>query len=254
MAIVALIAPLIAPHDPIATNIAIRVMGPSWEHWLGTDELGRDILSRMLYGARASVVVGISATAAGCVLGSMIGIFSGYVGGKTDLLIQRFMDMIMTFPGLILAIAMMVVLGQSERNVIIAIAIPGIPGANRIVRSVALSVKQFQYVEAAKALGVKRFGVLVNHVLPNCLAPFLIIVTSTLGGTVLAEASLSFLGLGIPAPQPSWGRSLMEAQPYFYTSPMLAVIPGIAISLVVFSANMLGDGLRDVWDPRLKKL
>ena len=167
---------------------------------------------------------------------------------------QRFMDVAMAFPGLILAMALMAVLGPSLINVIIAIAIPSIPRANRVSRSVAISVKEFQYIEAARAIGVKPARIIVHHIIPNCLASYLIVVTSMLGAAILIEASLSFLGLGIPPPHPSWGRSLFQAMPYIYKAPWMGIFPGIAISLIVFAANMFGDALRDKWDPRLKRL
>jgi len=254
MVLVAILAPWISPYDPLSTEIALRLASPSWDHLLGTDALGRDVLSRLIYGAQISALVGIAATLCGTTIGTLIGIISGYLGGRWDLYIQRIMDMLMSFPSLILAIAIMAGLGSSIVNVIIAIAVPGFPRTNRVIRSVAVSVKQLQYVEAAKAVGARQSRIIFHHVLPNCLASYLIVATSTLGGAILIEASLSFLGLGIPPPHPSWGRSLFESLDSYISAPWLAIFPGLAISLVVFGANMLGDALRDVWDPRLKRL
>ena len=253
-ALVAILAPLIAPYSPTRTDIPGMLAAPSLEHWFGTDELGRDILTRILYGAQMSMLVGVCATIVGTSVGAIIGIFSGFVGGRTDLIIQRIMDIIMSFPQLILAIALMAVLGPSITNVIIAIALPSIPRANRVVRSVALSVKEFQYIEAARAVGAGNFRIMFRHVLPNCMASYLIVATSMLGSAIMIEASLSFLGLGVPPPDPSWGRSLSHAMGYYNRAPWLAIFPGVAISLMVFAANMLGDALRDIWDPRLKRL
>jgi peptide/nickel transport system permease protein len=254
MLIVAIFAPWIAPTDPTWTDVMNRLQSPSLEHWMGTDELGRDVLSRVIYGARISALVGIGATISGTTVGAILGLISGFAGGKTDMFMQRIMDMVLAFPALIMAIAIMAVLGPSIVNVIVAIAIPAIPRANRVVRSVALSVKQFQFIEAAKAVGASPTRVIFRHMLPNSMASYLIVATSMLGGAIMIEASLSFLGLGVPPPEPSWGRSLSEAMWYYYGSPWLAIFPGIAISVLIFSANMLGDALRDVWDPRLKRL
>jgi len=254
MIFVAITAQWIAPYDPTATELAVRLAPPSAEHLLGTDRLGRDMLSRLIYGARISALVGVSATLVSTTFGTLIGIISGYLGGRKDMYIQRLMDMIMSFPALILAIAIMAALGPSLINVIIAISIPGIPRTNRVIRSVSVSLKEFQYVEAAQAVGATQSRIIFRHILPNCIPPYLILVTSALAGAILVEASLSFLGLGVPPPTPSWGRSLLEAMDSYISAPWLAIFPGLAISLVVFGANMFGDALRDVLDPRLKRM
>lgn len=254
MILVAILAPWLAPYDPISNDIPARLSPPSWQHLMGTDDLGRDVFSRILFGARISALVGVLASAIGISLGAVIGLASGYLGKKVDLYVQRVMDILLAFPSLILALAIMAVLGASVLNVIIAIAIPVIPRANRVVRSVAISVKEFQYVEAAQAIGSSQWRIIFRHVLPNCMASFLILATSMLGTAILIEASLSFLGLGIPPPAPSWGRSLSEAMRFNYNAPWLSIFPGLAISLIVFAANMFGDALRDIWDPRLKRL
>ncbi|MDD5082867.1 MAG: ABC transporter permease [Dehalococcoidales bacterium] len=254
MILVAVLAQWISPYDPLSTNVMQRLQPPSSVHALGTDELGRDILARVIYGARISALVGILATFAGSSIGAIIGVSSGFLGGKLDMVVQRLLDILMSFPALVLSIALMSVMGAGIFNVIIAIAIPFIAPTNRVVRSVAVSVKQLQYVEAAQSIGASRFRIIARHILPNCLASYLILVTSQLGGAILVEASLSFLGLGVPPPAPSWGRSLNEAMQYMYRAPWLSIFPGIAISLVVFGINMFGDALRDIWDPRLKRV
>lgn len=252
--LVAILAPWITPYDPLTNNIPIRLSPPTLAHLLGTDWLGRDVLSRLIDGARVSAVVAITATIIGTGLGALIGIVSGYIGKRVDLYVQRVMDVLMAFPTLVLALAIMAVLGASVVNVIIALSIPFTPRANRVVRSVAIAVKEFQYIEAAKAVGARRARIIFRHLVPNCMASYLIVFSSMIGTAILIEASLSFLGLGIPPPYPSWGRSLSEAVQYLYSAPLLAIFPGVAISLVVFGVNIFGDALRDVWDPRLKRL
>jgi peptide/nickel transport system permease protein len=254
MVLVAIFAPLLSPYDPISGDIPARLSSPSWQHLMGTDDLGRDVFSRLLYGARISALVGIVSTVIGITTGAVIGVTSGYLGGKVDMYVQRIMDIMLSFPSLILALAIMAVMGASIVNVIIAIAVPVMPRANRVVRSVAITVKGFQYVEAATAIGAGHPRIIFRHVIPNCTASFLILATSMLGTAILIEASLSFLGLGIPPPVPSWGRSLSEAMMFNYVAPWLSIFPGLAISLIVFAANMFGDALRDIWDPRLKRL
>ncbi|MFC2032005.1 ABC transporter permease [Chloroflexota bacterium] len=254
MILVAILAPLIAPKDPLTIEPLARLSPPSWQHLLGTDQMGRDVLSRVIYGTRISALVGLTTTLAGSISGAIIGIISGYLGRRVDMILQRLMDILMAFPMLILVIAIMAMLGASVINLIFAIAVPVVPRVNRVVRSVAVSVKEYQYIEAAQAIGAGPTRIIFRHVLPNCIASYLIVVTSLLGGIILAEASLSFLGLGIPAPAPSWGRSLSDAMPYYITAPWMAIFPGLAISLAVFGANLFGDALRDTWDPRMKKL
>lgn len=250
----AILAPLISPYDPLHTDLSVRLSTPTWEHWFGADELGRDLLTRVMYGAQISTLVGVGAVLMGSTIGALIGITSGYAGGRTDLIVQRIMDVLMSFPGLILAIALMTALGGSTLNLIIAISVPQFPRTNRVVRSVTIAVKEFQFVEAAKGVGASRWRIIWRHVLPNCMAAYLIVATAMLATAILIESSLSFLGLGVPPPAPSWGRSLSEAMAYMYRAPWMGVFPGMAISFMVFGINMFGDALRDVWDPRLKRL
>lgn len=249
-ALVALFAPLLAPHDPYLIDSTNLLAPPGPGHWFGTDEYGRDILSRIIYGARVSVFVGFMAVGLGTSLGALLGLVSGYFGGAIDYAIQRVMDTLMAFPTLILALAMVAVLGSSIRNVIIALAIVMLPNACRVVRSTTLSVRERPYILAARNLGLGNARIILRHVLPNCLAPFIILATAGLGSAILSEASLSFLGLGTPPPEPSWGAMLSgKTQRYMIEAPWLAIAPGMAITLVVFGFNFLGDALRDLLDP-----
>jgi peptide/nickel transport system permease protein len=254
MAFVAFFAEALAPYDPYVGNYALQFARPSAEHWFGTDEFGRDILSRIMYGARIALLVGFSASFAGCTIGGLLGVISAYSGGKVDLLLERLMDILLAFPQLILALAIASILGPSVRNVIIAVAIPVIPRAARVVRATALSVKEHQYVEAVQALGAFRRRVILQHIVPNVMAPYLIMLTAQLGGAILAEAALSYLGLGAAEPTPSWGLMLSGSAPsYAEKAPWIAVFPGIAISLGVFGFNLFGDSLRDALDPKLRR-
>lgn len=252
--LVAIFAPILSPADPLSTNPRDALMGPSSQYWLGSDWLGRDSLSRIIYGARTSVYVGFMATLLGTLIGSLLNVFSAYRGGMADMLMQRIMDVLLAFPTLIMALAIMAVLGTSVHNTIIAIAIPFIPRTGRIVRSAVLTVKESQYVEVSQAVGCSPLRIIFRHVIPNCTAPYLIIASALLGTAVLVEASLSFLGLGVDPQTPSWGSFLAEAMEFWEESPWLAIFPGIAISLAIFGVNLLGDALRDVLDPRLKQL
>jgi peptide/nickel transport system permease protein len=250
---IAIFANVLQTHDPIATNAADTLARPSPSHWLGTDHLGRDIYSRILHGARVSLLVGLGSTLVASLLGGIIGLLSGYVGGKTDLVVQRFMDILQGLPLLVLALVMAAALGPSIPNVILAISIPIMPRAARVIRSSVLSIREFQYVEAARALGLTHLRIAFRHILPNTVGPFIVLGTAQLGSAILTEAALSFLGLGVPEPYPSWGRMLsVSAAEYAQKAPWLVLFPGIAISLAVFGSNLLGDALRDTLDPRLR--
>jgi len=249
----AIFANVLQTHDPIATNAAATLAPPSAAHWLGTDHLGRDIYSRVLHGARVSLLVGLGSTLVASLLGGIIGLLSGYVGGKTDLIVQRFMDILQGLPLLVLALVMAAALGPSIPNVILAISIPIMPRAARVIRSSVLSIREFQYVEAARSLGLTHLRIAFRHILPNTVGPFIVLGTAQLGSAILTEAALSFLGLGVPEPYPSWGRMLsVSAAEYAQKAPWLVLFPGIAISLAVFGSNLLGDALRDTLDPRLR--
>jgi peptide/nickel transport system permease protein len=213
--------------------------------------MGRDMLSRLIHGARISLAVGVGATVLGCVIGIAVGLLSGYLGGWIDLLVQRVIDIMQSLPLLVMALVMAASLGPSLRNTIIAIAIPLVPNIARVIRSNTLSLREMPFVEAARAIGMGEMRIAVRHVLPNTLAPIIVLATAQLGSSILTEASLSFLGLGVPEPYPSWGRMLSEsAAEYVRTAPWLVIFPGLVISLVVFGTNLLGDALRDILDPR----
>jgi len=253
MIIVGIFGPWLTPHDPLRQNLTERLQPPSLDHLAGTDQFGRDIFSRLIIGARTAMLIGFSATFLGKTLGTIIGIISGYAGRRADMIIQRVMDTWQAFPDLVLIIAFVAVLGASIPNLIIAIAIPGLSSPNRIARSITLSVKEFQFTEAARAIGASPVRIIFYHIAPNCMAAYLIMLSSGLGGAIMAESSLGFLGLGVPPPHPAWGASLNEAM-RIHGAPWTAIFPGIAISAAIFAANLLGDALRDIWDPRLKKL
>ena len=247
-------ADVLATHDPVRTDAALTLSPPSSLHWLGTDYLGRDIYSRIVHGARVSLIVGIASTLLGSVVGGVAGLLSGYVGGLTDLVTQRFMDIMQGLPLLVLALVMSAALGPSLTNVVIAISVPIIPRAARVIRSSVLAIRETPYVESARALGVSHLRVAFRHILPNTIGPFMILTTAQLGSAILVEAALSFLGLGVPEPYPSWGRMLsVSAAEYAQKAPWLVLFPGMAISLAVFGTNLLGDALRDVLDPRLRQ-
>ena len=251
--VAALFAGVVARQDPIATDAADTLARPSGAHWLGTDHLGRDIWARVVHGARVSLVVGVASTLLGSGLGGLVGLLSGYAGGRTDLIGQRVLDVLQGLPLLILAIVMSAALGPSIVNVVVAISIPIVPRAARVVRASVLAIREMPYVEAALALGLRHRRVALRHVLPNTMAPFVVLGTAQLGSAILVEAALSFLGLGVPEPYPSWGRMLsVSAAEYAQKAPHLVLFPGIAISLAVFGSNLLGDALRDTLDPRLR--
>jgi peptide/nickel transport system permease protein len=247
----AIFAPLITVYDPLSTNAALSLARPSAAHWLGCDFMGRDVYSRIVYGARISLAVGIGSTLLGGSIGIVIGLLSGYLGGWIDLAAQRLIDILQSLPLLVMALLMAAALGPSLHNTIIAIAIPLIPYSARVVRANTLSLRELPFIESAKAIGMSEFRIALRHVLPNTLAPLIVLATAQLGSTILTEASLSFLGLGVPEPHPSWGRMLSEsAAEYVRTAPWLVIFPGVAISAVVFGTNLLGDAVRDILDPR----
>ncbi len=254
MLFVALFAEALAPYDPYHGDYALQFARPSAEHWLGTDEFGRDVLTRIMYGARIALFVGFVASFAGCTIGLVLGVISAYSGGRVDLFLERLMDILLAFPLLILALAIASILGPAVQNVVIAIAIPIIPRAARVVRATALSVKENPYVEAVQALGASRPRVVLQHIVPNVMAPYIIMLTAQLGSAILTEAALSYLGLGTAEPTPSWGLMLSGSAPsYAEKAPWIALFPGIAISLGVFGFNLFGDSLRDALDPKLRR-
>lgn len=253
LVLTAVFADRVAQHHPDQVRAMQRFQRPGGAFWFGTDDFGRDVFSRVVYGARISLQIGICAVLLGTSAGALAGLGSGYFGGRTDLVIQRVMDAMMAFPTLVLALAVVAALGASLPNVVLAVALTLFPAANRVVRSVALSVRETDYVTAARGLGGSEWRVLFVHVLPNCFAPYVVIATANLGTAILAEAALGFLGLGVPPPTPAWGSMLSgAAQGYLYRAPWMAMYPGVAITLAVFGFNMLGDAIRDVLDPRLR--
>ena len=247
----AVFADVIATFDPLTTNARASLAPPSDTHPLGADFMGRDMLARIIYGARISLAVGVGATLLGCLIGTAVGLMSGFFGGWVDLIVQRLMDIMQALPLLVMALVMAASLGPSLGNTIIAIAIPLVPNVARIIRSNTLALREMPFVEAARAIGMSETRIAITHVLPNTMAPLIVLATAQLGAAILVESALAFLGLGVPEPHPSWGRMLSEsAAEYVRTAPWLVIFPGVAISAVVFGTNLLGDAVRDMLDPR----
>ena len=251
----ALTSTLIAPYDPLAVDFAAMLAAPSAAHWLGTDAFGRDVLSRLIYGSRTALIVGFGAAFIGATAGAILGVGSAYFAGRVDLYLQRLMDVFISFPLIILALAMVAILGNNLPNLITAITIPMIPRCALVIRSSALSIREMPYVDAARAAGFGHARIILRHMLPNVMAPYLILLTAFLGQAILLEASLSFLGLGVQEPIAAWGLMLRGAAVDFAeTAPWMAIFPGLAISLGVFAFNLFGDSLRDALDPKLRTL
>jgi peptide/nickel transport system permease protein len=253
MVLVAIGADYLAPYDPLKTRYHLMMQAPGAKFWLGTDTYGRDILSRIIYGSRTALLVGFSASIFGATVGAIMGVMSAYFGGKTDLVIQRVMDVLLSFPLIVLALAVVAVLGTGVENVIIAIAVPMVPRCARVVRASALAIRETPYVDAARAMGFSHMRIMFRHMLPNVVAPYLIMLTAFLGQAILLEASLSFLGLGVTEPTAAWGLMLKGAAVEFAErAPWMGIFPGLAISAAVFGFNLFGDSLRDVLDPKLR--
>jgi peptide/nickel transport system permease protein len=242
-----------SPYEPTANDFAAMTEAPSWAHPLGTDQLGRDILSRILFGARTALIVGFASAIVGSLFGLVLGVASAYFGGRLDMILQRVMDVMMAFPLIIMALAIVAIFGTGVHNVIVAITIPLIPRCARVVRSSSLAIREMPYVDAARACGFGHTRIILRHMAPNVMAPFLIMLTAFVGQAILAEASLSYLGLGVQEPVPAWGLMLQGgAEEYATTAPWIAVFPGLAIMLTVFGFNLFGDALRDALDPKLR--
>ncbi len=253
MCVMAVFAPFLTSYDPTDNDFGAMLAAPDSEHWLGTDQFGRDLLSRIIYGARTALLVGFVSSFAGCFIGLVLGVSSAYFGGRFDLLFQRIMDVFMAFPLIILALAVVAIFGTGVFNVILAITIPVIPRAARIVRASALAIREMPYIDAARANGFGHMRIVFRHMIPNVMAPFLIILTAQVGQAILIEASLSYLGLGVQEPVPAWGLMLRGgAQEYAESAPWVAIFPGLAITLAVFGFNLFGDALRDWLDPKMK--
>ncbi len=253
MILMAVFANQVAPFDPLEQDVPNQYRSPGSQFWFGTDAFGRDGLTRIIFGARTSLYVGLVAVAFGSIAGTLLGVASGYMGGRFDIIVQRLVDAIMGFPSLVLALVLVVALGGSLNNVTIAIAVVFIPRAVRLARSSALSIKEEVYIAASQAIGASSLRVMFRHVLPNCLAPVFVLATGYLGTAVVTESSLSFLGLGVPPPHVSWGGMLnVGAHGHLEFAPWLAIFPGLAITLIVFAFAFLGDALRDALDPRLR--
>jgi peptide/nickel transport system permease protein len=252
LCLIAISAPLIAPHSPYDQDLSSVLSGPSRKHWLGTDNLGRDLLSRAIYGTQVSLLVGVSSTLLSGVIGVAIGLFAGFKGGIIDSIIMRITDAFLCFPPLIFILAMAAVLGPGAKNIILSFAVFGWTGFARITRGQVLLVRELPFVEAARSVGVPARRIMWRHVLPNTLAPIIVATTITVGSVILLEGGLSFLGLGVLPPTASWGQELRVGFTYLEIVPLFSVAPGLMISLAVIAFNFVGDGLRDALDPRLK--
>jgi peptide/nickel transport system permease protein len=248
----AILAPFISPYNPLAQNLALRFQGPSWAHIFGLDEFGRDIFSRILYGASVSLQVGIEVVVFALGIGVITGTISGYFGGIVDSVIMRFADVFLAFPGLVLAIGISAALGTGITNVVIALVVTSWPTYARVIRGQTLSLKGLEFITSARAIGAGRLRIIASHIIPNTLPPVLVLASLGMGGAILAEAGLSFLGLGIEPPNPSWGNMVSEGQDYILQAPHLSIIAGLTITITVLAFNLLGDGLRDALDPKLR--
>ncbi len=258
MALAAIFAPWVTPYDPLTVDYGSMLAAPSWQHWMGTDSFGRDMLTRVIFGARTALAVGFLASFVGSTAGAIIGVVSAYFGGKIDMIIQGFMDILLSFPIIVLALTVVAMLGQNivfgvDINLIIAISIPMVPRVGRVVRASALAIRELPYIDAARAAGFTNTRIIFRHMVPNVVAPYLIMLTAYVAQAILSEASLSFLGLGVTEPTASWGLMLSGAAADFYQqAPWMIIFPGLAISLAVFAFNLFGDSLRDWLDPKIK--
>jgi peptide/nickel transport system permease protein len=250
--ILAILSPWISPYDPFEYNMKALLEVPSWTHPFGTDQFGRDVLSRIIHGSRISLMIGVVGVGISIVIGVTLGTIAGYFGGLTDSIIMRIMDILMAFPGFLLALAIISILGPSMINVMIAIGIFSIPTFARIMRSSVISIKYKEYIEATKSLGGSNFFIITKHVVPNCIAPIIVLLSMRIATAILSAAGLSFLGLGAQPPTPEWGAMLSEGREFIRSSPHLSTFPGLVIMVVALGFNMLGDGLRDALDPQMK--
>lgn len=250
--VVAFLAPYLAPYDPLKQNLVNMLKPPSAKHWLGTDEMGRDILSRLIHGARISMKVGFVAVGVAFIIGTPLGIFAGYYGGKIDAFLMRAMDVLMAFPGILLAICLVSILGPSLDNAILSVGIYAVPNFARLARGETMALKHNEYIEAARALGASNIRIIFTHVLVNIVAPLIVLCTLSFGNAILTTSGLGFLGMGAQPPTPEWGAMLSSGRQYLMVAPHVTTIPGLVILVLVLGLNLFGDGLRDILDPKLK--
>jgi peptide/nickel transport system permease protein len=250
--VMAIFAPVLAPYPPNLPNLDVTLQGPSSAHWFGTDSLGRDTLSRVLYGSRTSLEIGLIVVAIACISGMAIGLVAGYYGGWTNSIIMRVIDSLMAFPMILLALVIAALMGSGMKNVIIALSVAMMPGYARMMCGQVMAVKENDYVTAGRSIGAGNLHIMFKHVFPNCLSPLIVMITMMLGSVILAEAGLSFLGIGIAAPTASWGGMINDGQQYLLSNPVMSFAPGAVLMLAVFAFNMVGDGLRDALDPSLR--
>ncbi len=253
IALMAIFAPFIAPYEPTKQDLINRLSAPSMKHLLGTDELGRDLFTRMLYGARISLAIGLFPTLASMTVGTILGLMAGYLGKKVDFTIMRLADITLAFPSLLLAMVVMYTFGAGLINIYMALVIVGWAGTARVVRSQTLSLKETEYVEAAKSIGVSKWKIMFRHILPNCLPSLIVLFTLNIPASILTESSLSFLGIGAQPPSTSWGLMVSDGKQFLFTDPWIAIAPGVAILIIALAFNFLGDGLRDILDPYMKE-
>jgi peptide/nickel transport system permease protein len=252
LVLVAIIGPWLAPYDPLKLDLIARLQAPSAMHLLGTDEFGRDILSRLIYGARTSAWIAFSTVAFAIVLGVVFGVLAGFLRGWTDRILMMFNDAFLAFPGLLLALGFMAVFGASRNGIIVALGLAYMPVVVRVVRGTVMSIREREFVEASRVMGNSEIITMMRHVLPNCIAPITVLATTMFGWIILSESALSFLGLGVPPPAPSWGNMLSTARPYISQAPHLIILPGLCISVTLLAVNMLGDAVRDWLDPKMQ--
>ena len=253
LVLIALFAPVVTPHDPYGVDLDEQLRSPSAKYWLGTDKFGRDLLTRIIYGTRISLLIGLVPTFISMVLGAALGIISGYYGGKVDFMVMRLADVMIAFPSLLLAMVVMYTLGASLFNIFIALSLVGWAGTARVVRSQTLSLKHKEFVEAARAIGVKKSVIMLKHIFPNCLPALIVLFTLQIPEAIMFESSLSFLGVGAQPPTPSWGLLVSRGKEYLFSAPWVAIMPGVAILITVLAFNFMGDGLRDALDPYLQE-
>lgn len=249
----AIFGPMIAPYDPLKLDLLAPLAGPSSAHWFGTDEFGRDILSRLIYGTRTSVWISFATVAVAMLLGLSLGVAAGYVRGWTDRIVMTLNDALLAFPGLLLALGVMAVAGASRDAIIVALGLAYTPAVVRVVRATVMSIREREFIEASRVMGNRELVTMLRHVLPNCVAPVTVLATSMFGWVILSESALSFLGLGVPPPAPTWGNMLAAARPFITQAPHMIILPGLCISLTLLGVNMLGDALRDWSDPKMRR-